>query len=527
MSFIKSRIKTIALKLSVLALIFVFWFIPITNSNLSDQETSTGNTFTAGCWGPPSIPTLTYPFDNTHAGLGSTWDLNPYMDWEDSSFVCSGETVEYQYESYRDVGLTSLAYRSSWLSQSSIPAPNIPEGAYYWRVRARDSQEISSFSPPWLLIVDRTAPPTPFLISPGNNIALNNQGLTQTWQQVFDNLSPEVYYDYESYNDAALTSLRWAALFSNSSHGNGQIITKPAPGAPNGYVYWRVRAIDQAGNTSPWSIVWNFLIDNSLPNPVFIGPGSSISGIVINEILPNPLGSDEALKPDGEWVELYNTAGVDINVANWYLYDAVNQGILISPTNTNTGNTIVPANGFLAVYLNATYPLGWLNNTGDTVKLYNNHISIGVLIDSYAYLGPVPEGKSIARIPDGAGPWYDPIPTPGGPNRLELTPSNSNTSTNLNLLVNHHQASFTLTGEGLTLFNSLDYTLTYQSDSQAEAITGSLNIDDQSIIEKTDLILGTCSTGGTCVYHQNITNIKLKVILQGLITRTLTATLEQ
>jgi hypothetical protein len=31
------------------------------------------------------------------------------------------------------------------------------------------------------------------------------------------------------------------------------------------------------------------------------------------------------------------------------------------------------------------------------------------------------EGKSFARIPDGTGNWVDPIPTPGGPNRLEET----------------------------------------------------------------------------------------------------------
>ena len=85
------------------------------------------------------------------------------------------------------------------------------------------------------------------------------------------------------------------------------------------------------------------------------------------------------------------------------------------------------------------------NNTGDTVKLFN---ASGILQDSYAYTSDydycylipspgeindevpsgggidctpgvnIPGNKSYARIPNGTGPFVDPVPTPGVINSL-------------------------------------------------------------------------------------------------------------
>lgn len=181
--------------------------------------------------------------------------------------------------------------------------------------------------------------------------------------------------------------------------------------------------------------------------------------IVLNEFLPNPdpsanglnFGQDNEQKPKGEWVELYNNSNDDFNVAGWYLTDADGHRIDIEPCRTNTGNTIIPAKGFLVVYKNGGEGCGShnfsLNNDGDTVKLFNNE---GILIDSYSYdahdycqLEPTPgeenstitgsgnceetpPNKSYARIPDGIGDWVDPIPTPGKPNILEKVDENKN-----------------------------------------------------------------------------------------------------
>ncbi|MDP4020818.1 MAG: lamin tail domain-containing protein [Candidatus Adlerbacteria bacterium] len=169
--------------------------------------------------------------------------------------------------------------------------------------------------------------------------------------------------------------------------------------------------------------------------------------IVLNEFLPNPVGNDNGSGLDGEWVELYNNGDVDLDVAGWYIADGSggigNQQAVISGTNTHTGGTVVPAHGWLVIFMNhQTFD----NPNGDSVYLYTDS---DVLVDSYSFPdhdfcenedtpgssnntstpGPgdcddpgdpaVPEGKSYARIPDGTGAWVDPIPTPGGPNELE------------------------------------------------------------------------------------------------------------
>ena len=142
--------------------------------------------------------------------------------------------------------------------------------------------------------------------------------------------------------------------------------------------------------------------------------------IVLNEILANPVGSDTALKPNGEWVELYNNSNINFDVAGWVVYDSDDSHELyITTANTNTGSTIVPAHGWLVVYRNGDSDFS-INNDVETIRLYNGYpVSSSVLIDSYSWTFEKPEGFSYARIPDGVGAWVDPVPTPGGTNILE------------------------------------------------------------------------------------------------------------
>lgn len=172
------------------------------------------------------------------------------------------------------------------------------------------------------------------------------------------------------------------------------------------------------------------------------------AGIVLNEFLPNPSGSEAF----GEWVELYNNSNSGIDVADWTLYDSNDEHeLVIDECFTHGESTVVPPKGFLVIYRknkNECSSNFTLNNAKDTVRLYNGRIGDGgVLIDSHDYdnnnlvkIDPTPgdgnnkpednndqpknnneaqTDKSYARFPDGTGPWYDPVPTPGKPNILE------------------------------------------------------------------------------------------------------------
>jgi signal peptidase len=144
----------------ILLLFTLTYSIQSTLSAFNHQATTTRNQISSKCWAPPTVPVLSYPQNRTIVNLASLWGNNPYLDWEDSTSQCpqAGE-ITYQYQSYSDPGLTQLVYQSGWLNNSSIPAPGTPDGLYYWRVRSQDSLgQISNFSSPWLLTVDRSRP---------------------------------------------------------------------------------------------------------------------------------------------------------------------------------------------------------------------------------------------------------------------------------------------------------------------------------------------------------------------------------
>ena len=224
-------------------------------------------------------------------------------------------------------------------------------------------------------------------------------------------------------------------LFKGTVSTGGQFdLIGPLESTPSGTLDTNILLyVDSVENTQihtscseaigPGMVFGDFLvIDGESRNGGLLCPS-----VVLNEFLPNPDGDDNASMPDGEWVELYNNNSFDVDVAGWYLYDNNDsQSLEITLSNSDNNNnildageTIVPAHGWLVVYMNGEYN-DWLNNIGgDSVRLYNDEIDIGILIDSYTYVSDALSGKSYARIPDGTGSWVDPVPTPGTSNVLE------------------------------------------------------------------------------------------------------------
>ncbi len=214
------------LKIVMLAILAI---LPLTNSTgayFSDQENLTGIKITAGCWAAPSVPSLVYPANGLIAGAGSEWLTNPYMDWENSS-GCPGKTITYQYESYLDAGLTSLAYRSAMLSSSLIPAPGTPDGTYYWRVRAYDGEKWSEWSSVWLLTVNRTPPPPP---APTQSVVINEimwMGTTKS--------SADEWIELRNVTDSSIDISQW--ILENAGGSGTRIVHIPGSRSipANGY----------------------------------------------------------------------------------------------------------------------------------------------------------------------------------------------------------------------------------------------------------------------------------------------------
>ncbi len=171
----------------------------------------------------------------------------------------------------------------------------------------------------------------------------------------------------------------------------------------------------------------------ALPSAITCGARQayeSTSHILINEFLPNPAGADNAAKPGGEWVELFNPTASPVDINGWVLYDNDNTHALpIHAGITDTADTIVPPLGHIVVYRDGDSDFSLNNSGGDSVRLFSAPIgSGGILVDSHTYTVSASEQKSFARIPDGSANWVDPEGTPGGANSFFFVPLVSGSS---------------------------------------------------------------------------------------------------
>ena len=451
-------------KLLLLILIFTFFLSPSTNSFFSDTETSTSNTFSAGCWAPPSTPQLLSPANNYLANQSSSWYQNPVMDWTDSSFVCPGLSVKYQYESFHDPTLSILAYQSDWLTNSFIPAPGTPDGIYYWHVRACNSDDLtncSDWSDIWKLTVDTTAPIAPTNLHWANpDVACggstNSTTITADWNDVIDTSGISQYEYQITYPKLDGTIGIWNTFVTASQYFG-------AFNQGQGLHTYKVRAYDLNGNISPWSSDCSINFDTIVPQSIITRPGLECSSLLrchynddndINQIYLWD-GKIEGTATDSgsglNRVELnIHRKGVQYswNGTQW-VYDP-DQNIRVTATGTSSWH----------YDMNIIIPLGIFKITSHAID------NAGNIENSY-----VVEFENIDQDPN--APLSADLSYNSFQNKIYLTLSNIDTST-----------------------IPLNYDLIYSSANLEKGIFGSINIADITNNSYTNnFYLGTCSAG--------------------------------
>lgn len=146
-------------------------------------------------------------------------------------------------------------------------------------------------------------------------------------------------------------------------------------------------------------------------------PVAAGTRITINEIAPNPAGSDE----EDEFVELKNIGTIDVDLAGWSLSDATDKKYLLEKDKLNT---LVGAGGFLTVFRSLSGIA--LNNTGnESVELLT---PAGEIWDQIQYLGQNTENMSYSRNGDGEWFWTE-SSTPDSENVFDLSEKIGATST--------------------------------------------------------------------------------------------------
>lgn len=114
--------------------------------------------------------------------------------------------------------------------------------------------------------------------------------------------------------------------------------------------------------------------------------------IVINELLPNPIGRDTG----GEFIELLNQGEITKKLSGLVLKDKGGKQFALSGELKANSYLVLP---YAQTKLN-------LNNDGDAVSLYN---SAGQLISNAEYILTPKEGASYARQNDGTFAFTDTV----------------------------------------------------------------------------------------------------------------------
>lgn len=463
-----------------------------TNSFFSSTATITGNTFSMAAAAPtcetnPTAPVLLTPENHANA---DTTDVT--FTWQAASTNCEGANLTYKLEAFENDNLHGTpVFASDWQTGLSFSQSDIDERHIFWHVLVQDQFGNTNRSTVFHLNFDHTAPRITnidhAIFTPGST---NEKTAKITWntdEPATSNLA------YSTDNRAT-----WTDLPSDTSADQTNHEREIENLLPDTKYYFRITSADEAGNSNSTSGNDYFKTDD------FRTDVAPTTDVVINEFLPDPSGDDDAARPGGEWVELYNrSATTTYDLTGWYLQDADAHNLNLSLVNS-TSLSIVP-HGFVVVYRNGSSFS--LNNTVDTVYLKDNH---GAIVDSHSYstsLGDnILENKSIARFPDGSSSWFDPIPTPLGPNQLEPTLT-------IDLTGDRHYFSFGI--QGISAYKSFDYQVTYDTDGTTQGLQGSISLNNQSDYNHPQTIFGSCSSGGTCVYNSGVKNINLSVTLTG------------
>lgn len=178
----------------------------------------------------PGAPTLVSPATSLILN-----DNTPGLDWNG---VPDG--ITYQVQIDNTLNFASPEQDSTGVA-TDYTASLLGDGLYYWRVRALNSFNApGAWSAARIFTVDTSAPVAPMLLLPANGTSSSLLQPVFKWGAVAGAIRYEMQLG--TLNPPTVTVL----------NANGLSFVPPGPLLLKTY-YWRVRAIDVAGNVSAWS----------------------------------------------------------------------------------------------------------------------------------------------------------------------------------------------------------------------------------------------------------------------------------
>ena len=134
--------------------------------------------------------------------------------------------------------------------------------------------EWSAWSDVWTFTVDTVKPLKPTLLDPANTSTILTNLPTFDWSDTADTNHYEIQVDNLS---------TFSSPEINQTNVVGSTYTATTALLDTKF-YWRVQAVDAAGNKSGWTPVWNFIVNAvSTPTPVLLTP---INATFTNDTTP-------------------------------------------------------------------------------------------------------------------------------------------------------------------------------------------------------------------------------------------------
>lgn len=253
-------------------------FVPATDcgstSDIGGKVTMTPQVYTFDKVGP-SVG-ITSPADGSLvSGIvdirGTVTDTNPSTYsvgvYDSSNVLLFGTGDLPQVSSFTDQGLPIV-----WNADVAT------EGQYTIKLNGTDkASNVGNDSV--TVYVDRTAPNVPTLLSPANDVAVNNLvvPLDLSWGAVTDLNGPVQYQVRSSVSSHVDIN---GALDVSPDTSAWQTTTSFTSAFTEGIYYWQVRAEDRFDNISGWSEPWKITVDNT--NPIVAPMADILTNVPVN-----------------------------------------------------------------------------------------------------------------------------------------------------------------------------------------------------------------------------------------------------
>jgi hypothetical protein len=234
----------------------------VASATISDDVNLNDNSFEAqGMLKPPPLPPplqVNVATDKAEYSEGATANLNVSVT-SNGSIPIASATIQYAVNNGQEDLLNGTVDEIGGGNYSTnFLTPLIPD-EYIIKVTASKVGYQDGTADSTLKVIDTIPPTVPIHIVPMDGEILHDKSPKFNWLDSVDVGTDVNHYVLQVDNNQYFTSLEIDANVSDSWYRTLEVLN-------DGDYYWRVKAIDRAGNKSDWSLVYLFTIDVELPD---------------------------------------------------------------------------------------------------------------------------------------------------------------------------------------------------------------------------------------------------------------------